>query len=1068
MRKEEEWVFSPFIACVWNALHPQGEIAVRHIRFAGEGSQKETQMTQRIPASAIAWGILLLVLAVFLPVAVIHSQTLASASVTVLDPSGGVIPKANVVLLSKATGLQRQTETDENGIGRIINVPPGDYELRVDSRGFKPAARALHLEVGQSASATMTLAIETAATTTTVSASTEEEGIQPTKSQVSEVINERQIVDLPIKGRNFIDFVMLTPEVTLGNSTSVGSQAPFTEQTPKLSFGGVRESHSVFISLDGVDYTTGLSGLQRSSPAQDWVQEFRVVTSTYDSDVGRTLGGIVNTVTRSGTNDFHGGVYEFFRNNNLNAKNPLDSPGMDVLRLNQFGATLGGPIVKEKTFFFAGYEGQRRAQSPRFSTFIGANIAGINATKRFFGFSPENLGSILIVNDYDKFIGKVDHQFSKSTLLTTRYIFSDERNPNTAGAPPGLGLPSTFRNNPIRDQSVASDLIHTFSPQLTSDTVFQFARRTFHLDPVGAGREPFMVIPNLVQSGGPVGSFTFYRETRFQAGENMTRTFSRHTLKFGGEFHYIWNSTKSPMFTPAVSVFTPQSYFGLAPFTQPTAVVLYFGMPRSLWGTQLPARGTNWQASLLPPPEFQAWDTASSANFNRQIYGLYIQDKWQPKSRLTLTFGVRYDTETKPFGDRHWYEQDWRDVQPRVGFAYAFNDKTLVRGGFGIYIGPFNWSELVGTSTAFGPITGYLNNPLVPQFVNPTQTLVGLAEYGPVGLPFPSPAPGGGFIIPAAPAFANFAATGAYPAPNQLIGFSHGFTTKHFPNPYAENASLQVERTLGRDVQISVGYSYLHALRLHYYGHANAKPVGLLPDGKVQLAPADPNFGFSFLDSPDAKSLYHAGFVTLNKRFRSHYGITANYTWSRSIDNQTTIQYATGPQNYFARNQERAVSDNHVAHRFILTGLVDSPFRDPFGKDWSFGLTTTLQSPRYQSVLVGFDTNGDGFPFSDRVGLLGRNTYAGDVLRNVDIRVQRDIPFELSQHQVKTTFSFEVFNLFNRVNVLDVDNIYAAGDLIGPVPHHFGDHVQGAVPSFGSPRSVADMRQLQFSLRFSF
>jgi hypothetical protein len=1032
----------------------------------------------RLPGSGfVTWGITLLIAGLFLFAPVAHAQTLASVTVTVQDQSGGVIPRASVTLVSQATGLRRETPTDENGVGRIIGVPPGEYELRVESKGFKTGSRIFRLQVGENATPTLTLAIESAATTTTVTAAAEEEAIQPAKSQVSEVINEREIVDLPIKGRNFIDFVMLTPQVTLGNSTSVGSQAPFTEQTPKLSFGGVRESHSVFISLDGVDYTTSLSGLQRSSPAQDWIQEFRVVTSAYDSDTGRTLGGIVNTVSRSGTNDFHGGLYEFFRNNNLNAKNPLDVPGMDVLRLNQFGATLGGPIVKEKTFFFAGYEGQRRAQSPRYSTFIQNNInnpapggLSINHTKTFFGLSPENLGSILIINDYDKFIGKIDHQFSNSTMLTARYIFSDERNPNTPGAAPGVGLPSTFRNNPIRDQSIAADLIHTFSPQLTSDTVFQFARRTFHLDPVGAGREPFMVIPNLVQSGGPVGSFTYYQESRLQVGENVTRAISKHTLKFGGEFHNIWDSTQSPMFTPAVAVFTPDSYFGdpACPFCggNPTAVVMYFGMPRSLFGTQLPPRGTNWQASLLPPPELQAWQTASSADFTRQILGAYIQDKWQAANHLTLTFGVRYDAETRPFGQRHWYEQDWKDFQPRVGFSYAFNDKTLVRGGVGIYDGPFNWSELVGTTTAFGPITGYMHNPNVPQFASPAaslSTLVGLAEYGPVGLPFPGP---GG--IPAAAAFANFAATGAYPAPAQLVGFSHGFTTKHFPNPYAENASLQVERTLGKDFLATVGYMYIHALRLHYFGNANAAPNGLLPDGKAALTLADPTFGFAFLDSPDAKSVYNAGFVTLSKRFGNHYGLTANYTWSKSMDNQTTIQYATGPQNFLLRNLEHAVSDNNVAHRFVLTGLVTSPYQNLLIKDWNFGLTTTLQSPRYQSVLVGFDTNGDGFPFSDRVGLLGRNTYAGDILQNVDLRFQRQFPFELSQHQYKASFSFEAFNVINRANVLDVDNIYATGDLIGPVPKHFGDHVAGAVPSFGTPRSIADMRQLQFSLRLSF
>jgi hypothetical protein len=1023
-------------------------------------------MNRKFISAYGVWGACLFLVCLLLSASSVQSQTLADLSVTVQDATGGTIAKASILLTSTTTGLQRQAESDENGMGRIMNISPGEYELRVEFHGFKPAAKALHMQVGQSASLTITMAVEAAASSVTVTA-TEDEGIQPTKSQVSEVISERQIVDLPIKGRNFIDFVMLTPEVTLGNSTSVGSQAPFTEQTPKLSFAGVRESHSVFISLDGVDYTTSLSGLQRSSPAQDWVQEFRVVTSSYDSEVGRTLGGIVNTVTRSGSNTLHGGIYEFLRNDALNAANPLAAPGMDVLRLNQFGGTLGGPITKDKTFFFTGYEGQRRGQSPRYSSFIQAMIVPINATKQFFGLSQENLNSILIVNDYDKLIGKVDHQFNSSTFLAIRYLFSDERNPNTPGAPPGLGLPSTFRDNPIRDQSLAANLIHTFSPKLTGDTVFQYARRTFHLDPVGAGREPFMAIPNLVQSGGPVGSFTFYQETRLQFGQNITRTYSKHTMKFGGEFHQIWNSTKSPMFTPAVSIFTPDSYFGDAncPFCGgvPTAVVFYFAQPRALWGQQLLPRGTDWQASLLPLPMLDAFDKASSASFTRQIAGFYLQDKWQPVSHLTLTYGLRYDFETRPFKDRNWYDQDWRDFQPRVGFSYAFNDKTVLRGGAGIYFGPFNWSELTGTSTAFGPITGYLNNPLVGPFVNPTQSLVGLAEYGPVGVAFPGP---GG--IPAAAAFANFTSTGAYPAPSELIGFSHGFTTKKFPNPYSENASLQVERSLGKDMQMSIGYNYVHALRIHYFGNANAAPNGTLPDGKQALTLADPNFGFAFLDSPDAKSIYHAGFLTFNKRFKNHYGVMANYTWSKSIDNQTTIQFATGPQNYLRRDLEHGISDNHLPHRFILTAQGDLPFHNLAVKDWNLALTATVQSARYQSVLVGFDSNGDGFPFSDRVGLLGRNTYRGDAFRDVDLRVQREFSFEYSQHKAKLAFSFEAFNLFDRVNVLDVDNIYAAPDFIGPVPQHYGDGVQGAQPGFGLPRSVGDMRQFQFSLRLSF
>lgn len=1034
--------------------------------------------------SAIA---LVVVICAGLLVPTVEAQTLASVSISIQDQTGAVIPQAKIVVKSTTTGLQREATADGHGFGQIVNLPPGEYELRVEAERFKPAARIIRLEVGQSASITMTMLV---GATQELTVSAIEEGVSTYKAEVSEVLNERQIQSLPIKGRNFIDFVMLTPEVTLGNSTSVGSQAPFTEQTPKLSFGGVRETHSVFISLDGVDYTTGLSGLQRASPAQDWVQEFRVVTGSYESEVGRTMGGIVNTVTRSGTKSFHGGVYEFFRNGEVNATNPLATS--NVLRLNQFGVTLGGPIVQEKTFFFTGYEGQRRAQSPIYSSFISATInpdpvacpvlpppgtfvpacISINGTKNFFGLQPESLASVLIVNDYDKFVGKIDHQFSSRTLLITRYLFSDERNLNTPGAPPGLGLPSSFRSNPIRDQSVAAHLIHTFSPRVAGDTVVQFARRTFHLDPVGAGREPFMAIVNLAQSGGPVGSFTFYRENRLQVGQNVTYSFGNHTLKFGGEFHNIWNSTKSPMFTPGVAAFCPDSYFGTpnvfgcGDFSAlgPTALIFYFGMPRSLWGQPLIPRGTDWESSLLPPPMFDEFDAASSAEFTRQIYGAYIQDKWRVSSRLTLTFGLRYDDETRPFRERDWYQPDRNNFQPRVGFAYSPDDKTVIRGGFGIYTGPFNWSELVGTTTAFGPVNGYMNNPFVPAFVNPTKSLVGLAFFGPVGVRFPSP---GG--IPAAAAFANFTATGAYPDPADLIGFSHGFTTRDFPNPYAENASLQVERQFAKDLQISVGYSFLHALKLHYCGcQTNVRPNGFLPNGKEMLALADPNFGFAFLDEPAGYSIYHAGFVTVNKRFRNHFGFAANYTWSKSIDNQTTIQYATGAENYLRKDLERAVSDNHVAHRFVFAGLADSPFRNVLMKNWSLGLTATLQTPRHQSVQVGFDVNGDGFPFTDRVGLLGRNTYLGDVYHNIDLRIQRDIPFAISESKVHLNFSFEVFNLFNRANVLDVNNIYLAPDLVGPEPRRYGDGVGGPNPGFGQPRSIADARQLQFALRLSF
>lgn len=988
---------------------------------------------------------------------VIQAQTLASLSVKVQDATGAVIPGAKIVLTSQKTGLQREKVTSDAGVGRIVDVPPGVYELRVSAEGFQDVVQAIQLAVGQAASVEVTLPVAAVQEVVTVQA-VADQVIDLEKTEVSQVIDERRIEDLPINGRNFIDFVLLTPSVVIGNSTSVGSQAPFTETTLKLSFGGVRETHSAFISLDGVDYTTSISGVQRANPSQDWVQEFRVVNNTYAVDTGRSLGGIVNTVTKSGTNEFHGEIYEFFRNNSLDAKSPLSSPGFDKLRLNQFGVTMSGPLAKNRTFFFGGYEGQRRAESPLYSNFILQNIDAINAVKQSFGLSAEDLSSILKINDYDQFIAKVDHQFTASTTLGVRYLFTDQRNPNTPGAPPGLGLPGTFRDNPIRDQTLIANLIHLFSPAWTGDTVVQFARRTFHLTPVGAGREPFLAIPNLVQTGGPVGSFTFYRESRLQLGQNVTYTRGAHLVKFGGEFHNIWNTTKSPMFTPAVVVFTPESFFGLPPFTRPTAVVFYFGQPRSLFGQQLPPRGTDWQASLLPPPMAEEFDRASTAEYTHQLGAFYVQDQWRIASNFTLTFGLRYDVETRPFGDKRFFEEDLNNFQPRLGFSYSFHEaRGVLRGGAGIFTAPFNWSDMLGTLTAFGAINGYLDNPLLSEFANPESTLIGLANFGPLGV-LPGP-------FTAGPAFARFTRDGSYPSPQQLIGFSHGFAVRDFPNPYAENASLQLEYEISRGIAVSAGYLFVHAVKIPYYGHANARPIGTLPNGKTAMAPADPHFGFAFLFTPSAFSIYHAGMFSVTKRFSHHFSLTANYTYSKSIDNQSTIQFVTGPQNYFRRDLERGVSDNHIGQRFVLTWLFESPSRWVILRDWKVGVITTLQSPRYTSVLVGFDANGDGFPFPDRVGALGRNTYKGDDFQQVDLRLQRRIPFG---ERVRGTFSVEFFNLFNHVNVLDVNNVYGATDLVGPVPREFGDGVRGAVPSFGTPRNVGNMRQIQFSFRISF
>src|SRR5512141_1745194 len=276
----------------------------------------------RIRFVAVAGGLVLLLSAN------LCAQQLATVRVMVTDPSAAVVPGTSITLRNTETGLTRTATTENNGSAVVPDLPPGSYELTATGRGFSPTKIPVRLSVGQIASMAVALGLKVRQETVEVQESAD--SIDAERSDVSQVIETRNITQLPISGRDFIDFVLLTPSVNVGRSTAVGAQSPFTETVLKLSFAGVRESHSSFFALDGVDYTTSISGVQRISPSQDWVQEFRVVDSPYAADTGRNLGSVVNTVTKSGTNDVHGSAYDFFRTNKLDAKNLLSAPGFDT------------------------------------------------------------------------------------------------------------------------------------------------------------------------------------------------------------------------------------------------------------------------------------------------------------------------------------------------------------------------------------------------------------------------------------------------------------------------------------------------------------------------------------------------------------------------------------------------------------------------------------------------------------------------------------------------------------------------------------------------------------------
>jgi len=1012
-----------------------------------------------------------LICATFLP-----AQQLATLNVTVTDPTGSLVPGAHVTLNSPGTGLVRTQVADRSGFAVLTALSAGDYRLVVRADGFSDYERPLTLTVGQVASVSAQLGLAAVKQSVAVSESSSA-GIDTQKIETSQVIRPNQIQDLPIAGRDFIDFVLLTPTANVGRSTATAAQSPFLETVLQLSFGGLRETHSSFFGLDGTDYSVSLSGVQRVSPSLDWVQEFRVVDGPYAGDNGRNLGSVVNTITKSGTNDLHGSLYEYFHNNELDAENPLSAPGLNTLRVNQFGGNVGGPIRRDKTFYFIGYEGQRRAASPTFSTFIlgcldnpgcmGPGTPSINQVKEQFGLQPEQLNSILQIDNYDKAFGKITQVFNEKNILNVGYLFNDDRKVNAPTAAPGQGLPSTYRDNPVRDQTIYGNYLHIFGPDWTSESIIDYGHRVFHLTPKGAGFEPTLNVSDTLVTGGFTGSVSYYKEPSFEAQENITYVRGAHSFKFGGGFEPVWITADTTFFSPGAAIFTPQSFFGAGEFAGPpfgpgTPVQFLFLQPRSYFGQQIPNRPLPFAGSLYAGPAAPAFVNATSMKFWHRLANFYAQDQWKVNPDLSLTLGLRYDFDIFPsasdvrvIGKLH--PTNYGNVQPRVGLAYSLNGgKQVIRAGFGLFTGPWDYADLmVGWqgASAFTP----MNNPLVPDFNEP-DGVVGLGQSGVVGVSGP-------FL--ASQSFREFATGGVYPSPANLQQFPLGYVQRKFANSYAEQASLEVESQIGMGWTLTAGYQYLHAADIPVYYSVNGLPAGNLPDGRQAFTPADPRFGFALIATPTGFSIYNGGTLSLRKNFANHYSVLANYTYSKSIDISTDVQLTGTPQDYLDPNGDRSNGDNDVRHRAVLSFLAESPAEWPLLlRNFKLSMLNTLQTPRYFSILAGFDVNGDGFPFSDRTGTVGRNSYRGASYYDSDIRLQR--VFHLTE-RISTEASLETFNLFNHTNVQNIDQVYGAADFLGPVPRQYGDKIGSPEnPTFATPNFTGTARQLQASLRFNF
>lgn len=675
--------------------------------------------------------------------------SVAQLNGTVRDESGGTVAKATITARETETNRTYTTVSNDNGLYVLANLPPGRYELTTEATGFsKSTQTGIVLTVGQTA--TIDVTVKIASGTEKVVVTTETPPVEPTRTEVSQVISTNQIETLPISGRLFTDFVLLTPGVTTGRTSL---QSTFTEsEVTRISFGGMRD-FSNLVTVDGADTINTATGSQRATPSQEAVSEFRVVNNGFGAEQGRALGGIVNIITKSGTNDMHGSLYDYIENSALNAHNllqqgtlPSGKPVPNTLRQNQFGGTLGGPIKKDKTFFFMNYEGQRRGEAAIQSPTLLANFNLINQAKALLGLAPE-LESTLKTQDSDKGFFKLDHQINKNNRLTLRYSIEDARDLNVLVGDTldggGLAASSSGHHNFLRDQSLVGTMSSQLTPSLVNTALAQYARR--HSTFPGATGQPNLDLVNEVMMGHNFGVFDATYESRGQFADSVYWVKGAHLAKFGVDYnrindHIIWPGF-SPMriVLPGVNclvdfanyvhhVQNPSlnpgdpSYVASNPAEGPCPMALPpVGNPGLNGGSPFPAspgpnpadlaQGTPvvfWPAPLGSadnsvvdgsiPPGFtipNSWQRAYPASVtpdyfsdrNHGYIGLFAQDQWRVTSKFTLNYGMRWDYETG-LGDT--VKDYYKAFQPRVGLAYSPDKHTVIRAGFGLFSDRYN------------------------------------------------------------------------------------------------------------------------------------------------------------------------------------------------------------------------------------------------------------------------------------------------------------------------------------------------------------------------------------------
>jgi len=971
----------------------------------------------------------------------LHAQVAGGTiSGTVTDGSGRVINNVQIAITNVATGVTRDVSTNDEGFYSAPNLLPGTYQVKFSASGFNTDERkGIELTVGASVGLDQTLRV--GSLNETVVVQSEMPAIQLSTSDISAVVNATTVRELPLNGRSWTDLAELQPGVN-----AIHTQPDFSAGTDRgnrgfgqqLTISGARPQQNNY-RLDGVslnDYANGAPGsVLGGSLGVDAIEEFSVITSNYEADYGKTSGGVVNAITRSGTNQIHGSAYEFIRNSKLDAMNYFDVGSIPPFKRNQFGGTIGGPIAKDHTFFFADYEGIRQSKGitqlrsvPSENARNGllcSNPAGADpgspctttqiavdpSAAAYFTFYHLPNGAILgngdtgeysfagqqIVNE-NFLTTRVDHKFSNSDSLFGTYMF--DRTPYSS--PDGLN--NVEFDTLTSRQFLALEETHIFTPKFANSV-----RIGGNHEVVNNNQSLKAINPDADRTDLGVGGTAFAGR---KAAQVLISGVDDFTGGVGGSptYYYHWNSIQlydDAFFTKG----THSIRFGVAA-ERMLLNVLADTDPNGIWSfgplSEFDSAGNFLRSTFLQnlPEKFQGGiaSTLSPRNLRQTIFGAYLQDDWRARPNLTLNLGLRYEMSTvisetsgklaalrnitdppalAHLGNPFFNNPTLKNFEPRVGFAWdpLKNGKTAVRGGIGMFDVqpmPYQFPLLVTQAIPFFSYT---------VVKDPTSVCVPPLN----ACPHPFPNFGGGQDV-------QFSA-------NRLR------TTYIDPNPkrnYVMQWNLNVQQQLAPSLSAMVAYVGSRGIHQPFrVDDANLVIPTKTSAGYVWpfvTDPNDPNFGgpldpinpyFGSVRGMFYKghSQYDALEAQLAKRMSHGFQMQGTFTWGKSIDTSSasvagdSFSNSISSLHWFDMRLSRGLSDFNVGRTLVVNGTwevptpknMSSPAQWALG-GWELGLIFSVSdgvpfTPTWGTGSDPANTNsGDDWAFPNRLGGSGCKT----------------------------------------------------------------------------------------------